>query len=70
VVTFDNSVKFIPNEIDTTNNNPGAAAADYYAPGRSGTRQTSNWNSPSPFGVWGALGTSGAGDDVGVMPGA
>jgi prepilin-type N-terminal cleavage/methylation domain-containing protein len=70
VVTFDNSVKFIPNEIDTTNPTPGATPADYVAPGRNGNNQTTNWNSPSPFGVWGALGTSGSGDDVGVMPGA
>jgi prepilin-type N-terminal cleavage/methylation domain-containing protein len=70
VVTFDNSVKFIPNEIDTTNTQPGALATDYYAPGRNGTNQTTNWNSPSPFGVWGAMGTRGAGDDVGVMPGS
>jgi len=73
VVTFDNSVKFIPNEIDTTNSNPGALPADYHAPGRrnlSGWDQTINWNSPSPFGVWGAMGTRGAGDDVAVMPGA
>ena len=73
ILTFDNSVKFTPNEIDTTNSNPGALPADYYAPGRrnsAGWAQTPNWNSPSPFGVWGALGTRGAGDDVGVMPGA
>jgi prepilin-type N-terminal cleavage/methylation domain-containing protein len=74
VVTFDNSVKFVPNEIDTANSTPGALAADYYAPGRANTTagwdQTTNWNSPSPFGAWGALGTRGAGDDVGVMPGA
>ncbi len=71
VVTFDNSVKFVPNEIDTTNTAPGATPADYYAPGRqNGTGQTPNWNSPSPFGVWGALGTRGSADDVGVMPGA
>ncbi len=70
VVTFDNSVKFVPNEIDTTNASPGATAGDYYAPGRIGNQQTPNWNSPSPFGVWGALGTRGSADDVGVMPGA
>ncbi len=73
VVTFDNSVKFIPNEIDTTNTAAGATVADYYAPGRTtsnGGGQTANWNSPSPFGVWGALGTRGSADDVGVMPGA
>ncbi len=70
VVTCDNSVKFIPNEIDTTNTTPGATAANYTAPGRNGNNQTQNWNSPSPFGVWGALGTRGSGDDVGVMPGA
>jgi len=70
VVTFDNSVKFVPNEIDTTNPTPGETVADYYAPGRTAQGQTRNWNNPSPFGVWGALGTRGAGDDVGVMPGA
>ncbi|MCY2974332.1 MAG: DUF1559 domain-containing protein [Planctomycetota bacterium] len=72
IVTFDNAVKFVPNEIDTTNTAPGATAGDYYAPGRSANPvgQTPNWNSPSPFGVWGALGTRGSADDVGVMPGA
>jgi len=73
VVTFDNSVKFIPNEIDTTNTAPGATPATYFAPGRttaSGGGQTPNWNSPSPFGVWGAMGTRGSADDVSVMPGA
>jgi hypothetical protein len=74
VVTFDNSVKFVPNEVDTTNTTPGATAADYTAPGRANISnvwtQTTDWNSPSPFGVWGALGTRGSGDDVGVMPGA
>jgi len=77
VVTFDNSIKFIPNEVDTTNTTPGLLPAAYTnptAPGRAvvGTVwiQTENWNSPSPFGVWGALGTRGSGDDVGVMPGA
>jgi prepilin-type N-terminal cleavage/methylation domain-containing protein len=71
IVSFDNSVKFVPNEIDTTNTAPGATAAQYYAPGRQhATAQTRNWDSPSPFGVWGAMGTRGVGDDVGVMPGA
>jgi hypothetical protein len=70
VVTFDNSVKFVPNEIDTTNTMPGATPMTYFAPGRTGGTQTLNWNSPSPFGVWGALGTRGSADDVGVMPGA
>jgi prepilin-type N-terminal cleavage/methylation domain-containing protein len=74
LVTFDNSVKFIPNEIDTANSNPGATPANYTSPGRanltSGWDQTADWNSPSPFGVWGAMGTVGVGDDVGVLPGA
>jgi len=74
IVTFDNSIKFVPNEIDTTNSEPGATPLMYIAPGRAIVSnawvQTDNWNSPSPFGVWGALGTRGAGDDVGVMPGA
>jgi len=75
VVNFDNSVKFVPNEIDTSNSQPGALPINYVPPGRAwnGSNawdQTANWNSASPFGVWGALGTRGAGDDVGVMPGA
>ncbi|MCY2975465.1 MAG: DUF1559 domain-containing protein [Planctomycetota bacterium] len=70
VVAFDNAVKFIPNEVDTTNTAPGSSANDYYAPGATSTLLTPNWNSPSPFGVWGAMGTRGVGDDVGVMPGA
>ena len=70
VATFDNSVKFVPNEIDTTNATPGATPVDYTAPGSNGNTRTPNWNSPSPFGAWGALGTVGVGDDVGVMPGA
>jgi hypothetical protein len=63
VVAFDNAVKFIPNEIDS-----GDASGT--APGKNGGNQTPNWDSPSPFGVWGAMGTRGAGDDVSVMPGA
>jgi len=76
VVTFDNSVKFIPNEIDTANATPTALPIDYYAPGRNqntstwAMEQTTNWASPTPFGTWGAMGTRGAGDEVGVMPGS
>jgi prepilin-type N-terminal cleavage/methylation domain-containing protein len=74
VVTFDNSVKFIPNEIDTTDTSLVPTVPPYSPPGRANTAngwdQTANWNSPSPFGVWGAMGTVGVGDDVGVLPGA
>jgi len=74
VVTFDNAVKFIPNEIDTANAAPGALPAEYYAPGSgwstSSWEFTNNWSSPTPFGSWGAMGTRGSGDEVGVMPGA
>jgi len=31
--------------------------------------QTPNWTSPSPFGVWGAMGTAVGGEVVGDMPG-
>lgn len=68
VVMFDGAVKFIPNEIDTTNRNPGAAVADYYAPGRDWGGQTTNWTAPSPFGVWGAMGTRGGNELPGDMP--
>ena len=74
VVMFDNAVKFIPNEIDTSNPAPNATAADYYAPGRAiinGTwQQSPNWTSQSPFGVWGAMGTRGAGEVPGDIPGS
>ncbi len=66
VVMFDNAVKFIPNEIDTTNNDPSPTAntTDYYAPGylNTGGVRTVNWTSPSPFGTWGAMGSARAGE--------
>jgi prepilin-type N-terminal cleavage/methylation domain-containing protein len=66
VVKFDLASSLVPNEIDTSNTAVGATAADYYSPGRadlgSGWQQTANWKSPSPFGVWGALGTKDAGE--------
>ena len=61
VVAFDNAVKFIPNEIDTQNSEDSEQA--YYTPGMAFDeesqewRKTDNWNKPSPFGVWGAMGT-------------
>jgi hypothetical protein len=72
VVMFDNAVRFIPNEIDTTNNDvsPTANTTDYYAPGRlDGNQVTPNWAGPSPFGAWGAMGTRGGGEPNGEMPG-
>lgn len=65
---FDGAVKFIPNEIDTTDRNPGAAIGTYYMPGNNGT-PTPNWTAPSPFGVWGAMGTRGSNELPGDMPG-
>jgi prepilin-type N-terminal cleavage/methylation domain-containing protein len=72
VVMFDNAVRFIPNEIDTTNNDvsPTANTTDYYSPGRlDGNQVTPNWAGPSPFGAWGAMGTRGGGEPNGEMPG-
>ncbi len=60
VVTFDVSVKFISDGVSTIDSRAGVTAADYYSPGRAnnnGWQQTPNWQGPSPFGVWGALGT-------------
>ncbi|MDZ4852247.1 MAG: DUF1559 domain-containing protein [Pirellulaceae bacterium] len=70
VVMFDNAVRFISDSIDTTNPEPGAtaqtSAGGYTAPGRTDRyggansqtwRQSNNWNGPSTFGVWGAMGT-------------
>jgi prepilin-type N-terminal cleavage/methylation domain-containing protein len=73
VVMFDNAVRFIPNEIDTTNNDVSANAntTDYYSPGRlDGNQVTPNWAGPSPFGAWGAMGTKGGGENIADgMPG-
>jgi hypothetical protein len=72
VVMFDNAVRFIPNEIDTTNNDvsPNANTTEYYSPGRiDGNQVTPNWSSPSPFGAWGAMGTRGGGEPAPEMPG-
>ncbi len=75
VVMFDGAVRFVPNDIDASNPNPGpnANTTDYYAPGRvivSGVwQQTANWEGLSPFGVWGAMGSRGGGDGFDEMPG-
>ncbi len=67
-VLFDNSVKFLQNEIDTANNAAGATVADYYAPGVVGNNKTPNWTGPSPFGAWGALGSSSGGEAPAESP--
>lgn len=65
VVMFDNSVRFVPNEIDLTNPDPSASSTQIYAPGRTTAGSaTPNWTTPSPFGVWGAMGTIGNGEVV------
>jgi prepilin-type N-terminal cleavage/methylation domain-containing protein len=72
VVMFDNAVRFIPNEVDTTNNDVSTTAntTDYYSPGRiDGNQVTPNWSGPSPFGTWGAMGTRGGGENALDMPG-
>ncbi len=61
VVMFDNAVRFIPNEIDTQNSDDSEQA--YYTPGIAFDEddkewhKTENWRKPSPFGVWGEMGT-------------
>jgi prepilin-type N-terminal cleavage/methylation domain-containing protein len=67
VVMFDSATRLIPNEIDTSDSNANSTPADYYTPGRAninGWKQTPNWVAPSPFGVWGAMGTRGAAETV------
>jgi prepilin-type N-terminal cleavage/methylation domain-containing protein len=68
VVMFDSATRLIPNEIDTSDSNANSTVADYYSPGRASVngswQQTPNWVAPSPFGVWGAMGTRGAAETV------
>lgn len=67
---FDGAVRFIPNEVDTTNRSAGATPADYYSPGYHDWNAVSpNWTAPSPFGVWGAMGTRGGNEPPNDMPG-
>jgi prepilin-type N-terminal cleavage/methylation domain-containing protein len=64
VVMFDSAVKFIPNEIDTNSSNVPPPAT-ITAPGRQPRGNwpaTPNWEGPSPFGVWGAMGTAASGE--------
>jgi type II secretory pathway pseudopilin PulG len=64
VVMLDCAVRFITDDIDS-----GKPDAD--APGRfqidNEWHQTENWLMPSPFGVWGALGTRSAGESLDTM---
>lgn len=69
VVMCDGAVRFIPNEVDTTDRTPGASVASYLAPGHDGTNPSSNWTAPSPFGVWGAMGTAANNELPNDMPG-
>jgi prepilin-type N-terminal cleavage/methylation domain-containing protein len=61
VVMFDANTRFITDDIDAGNgqtaNAPGATR-------RTATNhdRTGNWLAPSPFGVWGAMGTRGGGE--------
>jgi prepilin-type N-terminal cleavage/methylation domain-containing protein len=61
IMKLDASVTFVSNEIETGNRlalSPGvyrqAGAMQY----------TDDWHEPSPYGVWGGLGTSSTGDEV------
>ncbi len=72
VVAFDNAVKFIPSEIDTTNPGNPLPSATITAPGRQpsgGWTATPNWTGPSPFGIWGAMGTAASGESLTDAPG-
>jgi prepilin-type N-terminal cleavage/methylation domain-containing protein len=71
IVTYDVSLKFVSDGVSTsdyrTTNDAGngpVTIADYYTPGRAWANdrwnETQNWLRPSPFGVWGGMGTRGA----------
>ena len=64
VVLFDGSSQLISDSISTENTNASQTEADYYSPGRTGTTSTPNWYGPSPFGVWGAMGTRSGGEST------
>ena len=71
VAMFDNAVKFIPSEIDTTDPANVLPSANITAPGRQPSGNwtaTPNWTAPSPFGIWGALGTAASGESLSESP--
>ena len=71
VIMFDNAVKFIPDQIDTSDPSGAVAStsnpllAPYRLPATGA--QSANWTSASPFGTWGAMGTRG-GQEVVELP--
>jgi prepilin-type N-terminal cleavage/methylation domain-containing protein len=70
-VFFDANVRWLSNEIDTAFPDSSAPLTEYYSPGRKNIttwQQTSNWLAPSPFGVWGAMGTRGQSDSNDASP--
>ena len=60
---FDNSVKFIPNEIDT-----GKTKSGFYSPGiaydskKLGWEKTANWDAKDVEGIWANLETRSGGE--------
>ena len=65
VVMFDGRTVFISDSINVSDPmGSGSDTSTYYAPGHNGGTTTGNWSAPSPFGVWGALGTARAGEST------
>jgi hypothetical protein len=66
VISFDGSVRFFVDEVDTLSSSPPALADGYYSPARQQINgrwtETPNWKSESPFGFWGGLGTRASND--------
>ncbi len=61
VVMVDNNTRFITDDIGTGNGNTAVGRS---AATGTGPNTTGNWTAPSPHGVWGAMGTRGAGETV------
>ena len=64
VVLFDGSSQFMSDSVATENTQGNAQPADYYPPGRNVQTSTPNWYGPSPFGVWGAMGSRNGGEST------
>jgi hypothetical protein len=63
VLMFDNSIKLIPDDIDTSTPSGYHSPGIRYDPDEEGWEKSDNWDSKDSVGVWGDLGTRGLHDD-------
>lgn len=68
IAMFDCGTRFIGDDIDSITRNSSSSKSSFDAPSRfewnGEWKTTDNWKRPSPFGVWGAMGTREGGETM------